>query len=402
MQAVQEPTTDSRRVSPVPEGPQVPHGPEDLAAYYDLTISHPQSTCPPSPLSIAGSELPPTAHGLSFALLHDGVRDEATRRLTAGAMSVGFHLDYFAEWHRPGDGYARLAEAVEDAGGRSVNPVARARAFTDKTVAHGELQRHGLGVPSALIFRAGTPARPLTLAERQRLRLDDPDAGLYVKPANGCGGKGVIRTTADDFPDALAAARAQEPGAYLVQREVRPPLLHCDDGVARPAYWRVVVCLGELTAFWWRPAASLAPGQTSYRLVSRAEFLRYRLQPLLRLCPGTGRPVRSGVVFDRGVRQRRTAGGPIRSHPARWQSAIPGRRGLSQRPVCRRRAEPLARRRSGRRRPPLGRTLRRGSLAHAPMAVAPPATATRLAVGGVRLRYLIIQEFSVFSFQFSV
>jgi hypothetical protein len=280
MQGVQDRTTDS--------GLQVPTSPEHLAAYYDLTISHPQIDMPAFAAFDSWLGEAAAAQGLSFALLHDGVRDEATRRLHAGAMSVGFHLDYYAEWHRPGDGYARLAEAVEDAGGRSVNPVARARAFTDKTVAHGELHRHGLGVPTALIFRDGTPTRPLTLMECQRLRLEDPGAGLYLKPANGCGGKGVVRTSADAFPTALAAARAQEPGAYLIQREVRPPLLHCDDGIVRPAYWRVVNCLGELTAFWWRPADGLTPGQTSYRLVSQAEFLRYRLQPLLQYAQELG------------------------------------------------------------------------------------------------------------------
>ncbi len=280
MQGVQDWSADCRRAGKAP-GLLVPTGPDDLASHYDLTLSHPQVEMASFAAFDRWLGEAAATHGLTTALLHDGIREEATRRLTAGTLSVGFHLDYYAEWHRPGDGYACLAEAVEDAGGRSVNPVARARTFTDKTAAHGELLRHGLGVPASLIFRAGTAARPLTVAERQRLRLDEPGAGLYLKPANGYGGEGVVRTTADDFAAALVAARKRQPGAFLVQREVCPPALLCEDGVARPAYWRVVACLGEVTAFWWRPADSLTPGQTSYRPVTRAEFLRYRLQPLL-------------------------------------------------------------------------------------------------------------------------
>src|SRR5947209_11805955 len=87
----------------------VPAGPADLAGHYDLTISHPRVdevmfTTFDRWLGEAAAD-----RGLSCGLIHDAVVHEAVRRLTAGQMTVGFHLDYFALWHVADDPYARLA-----------------------------------------------------------------------------------------------------------------------------------------------------------------------------------------------------------------------------------------------------------------------------------------------------
>lgn len=269
-----------------------PLNPADLAAQYDLTLSRPEINevgfaAFDRWLAAAAAEA-----GLSCALIHKGTVEEVVRRLAAGQLRIGFHLDYFALWHQPGDPYARLAEAVQDAGGWSVNSPARARAFTDKAIAHGELVRAGLGVPPTVVLRSWAPDRPLTEAEGTLLRLEQPAACLYIKPANGFGGRGVVRVERTDSPSVLAALTAARQGdrqdSYLVQREVRPPLLTCEDGVARPAYWRVLCCLGEWLPFWWRPAEKLAPGQFSYHPVTAAEVRRYRLQPVLEYARALG------------------------------------------------------------------------------------------------------------------
>ena len=118
---------------------------------------------------------------------------------------------------------------MQDAGGRPVNPPAQARFFTDKSAAHVELQRHGFGVPATVLLRPWAADRPLTAAERTRLRLDKPGARAYVKPANGFSGRGVVRADRND-PEGLAAAvraarDADRNDACLVQRAVRPPRL---------------------------------------------------------------------------------------------------------------------------------------------------------------------------------
>ncbi len=69
--------------------------------------------------------------------------------------------------------------------------------------------------------------------------------------------------------------------AYLIQREVRPPLLTCDDGAERPAYWRILSYLGELTPFWWGSQQNVGHGRPSYRPLTPHEVWRLQLRPVL-------------------------------------------------------------------------------------------------------------------------
>jgi hypothetical protein len=259
----------------------VPARPEDLLRHYDVTISQPTADQVQFQAFIRWLAEAAGRHGLSCAVIHDGVVQEATRRLAPGELTVGYHLDYFALWHVADDRFARLSQAVQDAGGRPVNAPARARCFTDKAAAHEELARRGFGVPATVLLRPWAPERPLIAAERARLRLDEPGAGVYVKPANGFCGRGVVRADAAGLAAAVRAAREADRGdTYLVQRAVRPPRLVCDDGAERPAYWRVLYCLGEVIPFWWGPANAM-PGGVSYRKVTTGEVRRLGLDPVL-------------------------------------------------------------------------------------------------------------------------
>jgi hypothetical protein len=263
---------------------QMPAHPAELASSYDLTISQPTIDSPPFAVFHRWLAEAAADHGLSCALLHDGVVQEAIHRLARGELAIGFHLDYYSLWHRADDPYARLAVAVEDAGGRSVNLPARARTFTDKATMHAELMRRGLGTPATVVVRPWLPDRPLTAAEWERLHLDEPNTCVYLKAANGFGGRGIRRLERPDgdrLKAALAEVRQGEAAdAFLIQREVRPPQWTCEDGVSRPAYWRVLHCLGEWLLFWWVPLER-AGGRPSYRMVTPAELSRYRLQPVL-------------------------------------------------------------------------------------------------------------------------
>jgi hypothetical protein len=224
------------------------------------------------------------ARGLSCALLHDGIVNEAIRQLDEGRLTIGFHLDYFALWHVAQDPYARLAEAVQNAGGQPINPPARSRHFTNKAIAHEELVRHGLGVPETILVGADEPDRALTGAERAQLRLEEPGAQVYIKPANGFGCNGVMCVDGPEperLTAALTAARNHDrQDTYLVQREVRCPWLKCTDGAERPAYWRVLYCLGEWMPFWWSKHEG---GHTrpSYHRLTPADIRRHHLQPML-------------------------------------------------------------------------------------------------------------------------
>lgn len=267
----------------------VPSRPEDLLPHYDVTISQPTTDQPHFRAFNRWLAEEAGQRGLSCALLHDGVVNEAIRRLAAGALTVGYHLDYFALWHVADDRFARLSQAVQDAGGRPVNSPARARFFTDKAAAHEELGRRGFGVPATVLLRPWSADRPLTAAERSRLGLDEPGARAYVKPANGFSGRGVARAERTD-PESIAAAiratrDADRNDTCLVQRAVRPPRLRCDDGAERPAYWRVLYCLGELIPFWWGPTDTM-PGSLSYQRVTTQEVRRLGLDPMLDYAAG--------------------------------------------------------------------------------------------------------------------
>ena len=263
---------------------QTPTAPDDLAGHYDITISHPQRRMDQYAVFEQWLAEAAGVYGLSCALIHQDVVSAAGHRLVSGELTIGLHLDYETYWHQPDDPFVRLAFAVQDAGGHAINLPARSRAFTDKAAAHHELERHHLGTPPTVLVRPWSAERKLTEHERLHLRLDEPAVRLYIKPANGSCGRGVTRVdrpTAERVAAALAEARRFDPAdAYLIQTEIRPPWLRCGDGVSRPAYWRVLNCLGELTAFWWQPAEYLPAGAPSYREVSPEEIDYHGLQPV--------------------------------------------------------------------------------------------------------------------------
>jgi hypothetical protein len=262
----------------------VPAGPADLAEHYDLTISHPQRHMDQYAVFEQWLAEAAGAYGLSCGLIHQDVVESAIGRLAAGEMTVGLHLDYETYWHRPEDAFVRLAFAIQDADGRPINLPARSRAFTDKAAAHHELERNDLGTPPTVIVRPWIAAPLLSPQERWHLRLDEPGTGIFIKPANGSCGQGVMRVdrlTTEKVISALTEARRFDPGdSYLVQTEVRPPWLRCADGVSRPAYWRVLHFLGEVTAFWWQPSELLPAGAPCYREVAPREVQEHGLAPI--------------------------------------------------------------------------------------------------------------------------
>jgi hypothetical protein len=256
----------------------------ELASHYDLTISQPLPVKPQMAAFNAWLAEAAAERGLSCALLHEGVVEEAICRLDEGQLTIGLHLDYFALWNVFDDPYARLSQAVQDANGEPINLPCCSRLFTDKSVMHLELVHRGLGVPETLVIRPWTADRPLRADEHSQLHLDEADARVYIKPANGFGCRGVVRA---DHVDAASLARAirlardhDRRDAYLVQREIVCSRLTDDQGVERPAYWRVLYCLGELIPFWWCKGEP-EHGRPSYRRVTTAEIRRHQLQPVL-------------------------------------------------------------------------------------------------------------------------
>jgi hypothetical protein len=271
------------RANDCPGALSVPTQAAELARHYDLTLSHPSGTRHAFRAFEGWLAQAAASRGISVAVLQDAVVEETTCRLDRGELTIGLHLDYFALWHVADDPYARLAQAVQDSGGCPINVPARSRLFTDKAAAHAELQRRGCGVPATVILRPWQPDRPLIAAEARQLGTDDPACSLYLKPANGFGSKGVVRLERPEpakFPSTLTAARNYDrTDSLLIQREVRYGRLRCDDGVDRPAYWRLWYCLGEIIPFWWSKQ-ELECGRPSYRRATSGEMKLHRLGSL--------------------------------------------------------------------------------------------------------------------------
>jgi hypothetical protein len=262
---------------------QVPTHAGELSSQYDLTISHFQADDPRFAafdgwLADAAAE-----HGLSCGLIHNGVVHDAIHRLEQGSLAVGFHLDFAARWDSDADPYARLAEAVQDAAGHVANLTSRSRAFTDRAALMSELRQRGLGVPATVLVRPWHDERPLTVAQEQILGLQEPRAGVSIKPANGLGGVEVRleQATSQSISAALRKARRNNPRAtLLVQRAIAMPRLLCEDGYSRPAAWRLLYCLGEWLMVWRQERDAKAQSRC-YSTTTLAEVRRHRLQPVL-------------------------------------------------------------------------------------------------------------------------
>src|SRR5262249_22742862 len=153
---------------------------------------------------------------------------------------------------------------------------------------------------------------------------------------------------------------ARDGDTWLVQRAVRPPRLMCDDGAERPAYWRVLYCLGELIPFWWAPPDA-APGGVSYRKVTTGEVRRLGLDPVLDYACGL-----AALLLGGAGPGGRGGGAPLRRAARRLRAGLPGGgHRLRQRPVRRRCAEPLAGGTTGRRGAARRGALRGGGVATA-------------------------------------
>jgi len=139
-----------------------------------------------------------------------------------------------------------------------------ARRTWDKGTMHGQFTRSGLDAPYTVVL-------PSYLEKPDLPALDlGPFGNNYaIKPAHGGGGAGVI-VGALSWEQILQARQQNPQDQYLLQAKVTPAQLN-----GRPAWFRVIYCLGKIFPCWWDPSTHL------YVPISEIEVDEMELNPLV-------------------------------------------------------------------------------------------------------------------------
>lgn len=138
-----------------------------------------------------------------------------------------------------------------------------ARRAWDKAAMHHQLTRNGLDAPYTLILPAYQES-----PELPEIDLSPLGGSFAIKPAHGGGGAGVL-VGATSWEQVLTVRQQFPLDQYLLQAQVRPVLL---DG--RPAWFRLIYCLGNIHLCWWDPATHI------YTPVTPSDEVQYNLDIL--------------------------------------------------------------------------------------------------------------------------
>jgi len=210
--------------------------------------------------------------GLSCEVFHEGVVRQSYEAITEGRLKVRTLLDLTASWWNDEDPYVQLCYAVKDSGGRVIDDPDCAMMADHKAISHHQLERAGIPVPPAVVFRRWEPDRALTAEERALV-----GGRVVIKPAKGWGFKGVVLNASGDRTSIERARDFDRSDDFLVQRQVTYAWLGDDHGEPRPAWWRVYFLFGEIIPCWWHPETG------AYRLMSLRELWMHDLLALARL-----------------------------------------------------------------------------------------------------------------------
>ena len=226
------------------------------------------------------------AAGRTLLQITPGDLDRRMGELASGALAFRTYLDRASE---ADPRFMPLVDWVGAHGVRSVNGYDLARRTWDKAAMH-EVLFANVRTPYTIVLPS--------LQERPELGAIDiaPLGGSFsIKPAHGGGGDGVI-VEAGSIEEVLAARREYPADKYLLQTRVRPIRLG-----ARPAWFRVLYCAGEIYPCWWDVQTHV------YAPITAAEESRYRLLPLRAITETIAEVCRLGL-FSTEIALTREAG----------------------------------------------------------------------------------------------
>lgn len=203
------------------------------------------------------------ARGRSLLQVTPANVDWACRGLGSAELAFRFFVD------RASDELASflpLAEWSGRGGARSANPRDRAQRAWDKAAMHADFVAAGIRTPYTVILPALSVQRDIPAVD-----LGPLEPSFVIKPASGGGGRGVVQE-ARVWSDVLSARGLFPNDRYLLQARVVPVCLG-----TRPAYFRVIYCLGHPDLCWWDPDTH------AYAEVSLAEEVGFGLAGLREL-----------------------------------------------------------------------------------------------------------------------
>jgi glutathione synthase/RimK-type ligase-like ATP-grasp enzyme len=143
---------------------------------------------------------------------------QVVNEVESGITRIAFHLDLVAEYEDASDKYARLAYAVRDSGGFTVNEPDHARLAGNKAVVHYRFERAGIPVPYTVVVRNWEP-RDFVLTPSERKKLGRP---FVIKPARGYGKLGVAVVDGGSVNEMARVRRYDKGDDFLVQQLVEP------------------------------------------------------------------------------------------------------------------------------------------------------------------------------------
>jgi hypothetical protein len=144
-----------------------------------------------------------------------------------------------------------------------LNPYGFSRRAWNKAVIHEALLCAGLEAP----LTKEIPSY-IDIPDLPPIDLSLLGGCFAIKPVHGGGGKGVI-PMANTWDQVLLARQEYPNDQYLLQAHVIPTMLG-----NRPAWFRLIYCVGRVFSFWWDPCTHI------YTLLTAGEIQSYNLERL--------------------------------------------------------------------------------------------------------------------------
>ncbi len=206
--------------------------------------------------------------GFSFLWITFEKVKEIIKALESNQIRIRILLDTEATYDEEGDIYARLAYAVKDSGGVVINDPDRTRMSVDKAVMYYEIKNAGIVTPYTVVVRNWEPATfKLTDTEKEQLKTP-----FIIKPGCGWGHRGVVYAATGTVREIAQARKFNKGDNFLLQEKIYPIILG-----GKRAWFRIFHVFDVLIPCWWDDTTS------KYYQVTRDEFKKYNLSPLVRI-----------------------------------------------------------------------------------------------------------------------